>query len=53
MPEDEFDEKYKIILRKVQSLTTDEMEKRRIEYIFNPPNQEEAKDFLDKDLKSS
>lgn len=46
MSEEEFDEKYKIILRKVQNATTDEMEKRRIEFIFNPPSQEKAKEFL-------
>ena len=48
MSEEEFDEKYKIILKKVQSLTTDEMEKTRIEFIFNPPSQEKAKEFLNK-----
>lgn len=48
MSEEEFDEKYKIILRKVQNLTTDEMEKTRIEFIFNPPSQEKAKEFLNK-----
>lgn len=46
MSEEEFDTKYKIILRKVQSLTTDEMEKQGIEFIFNPPSQEQARKFL-------
>ncbi len=46
MPEEEFDEKYKIILRKVQKLTTDEMEKTRIEFIFNPPTKEQAIAFF-------
>lgn len=46
MSEEEFDEKYKVILRKVQKLTNDENEKRRIEFIFNPPTQEGAKEFL-------
>lgn len=46
MSEEEFDTKYKIILRKVQNLTTDEMEKQRIEFIFNPPSQEQARKFL-------
>lgn len=49
MPEEEFDEKYRVILRKIQKLTNDESEKRRIEYIFNPPTQEEAKKFLNKE----
>lgn len=46
MSEEEFDTKYKIILRKVQNLTNDEMEKQRIEFIFNPPSQEQARKFL-------
>lgn len=46
MSEEEFNEKYKIILKKVQNLTTDEMEKTRIEFIFNPPSQETAMKFL-------
>lgn len=46
MSEEEFDKGYKIILRKVQNATNDEMEKQRIEFIFNPPSQEQAKEFL-------
>ena len=46
MSEEEFDKKYKIILRKVQNATNDELEKTRIEFIFNPPSQEQARKFL-------
>lgn len=46
MSEEEFDTKYKKILRLVQQKTTDEMEKQRIEFIFNPPSQEQARKFL-------
>lgn len=46
MSEEEFDTKYKKILRLVQQNTKDEMEKTRIEFIFNPPSQEQARKFL-------
>lgn len=46
MSEEEFNTKYKKILRLVQQNTNDEMEKTRIEFIFNPPSQEKAKEFL-------
>lgn len=46
LSDEEFDERYKKFLRKVQELTSDPMEKKRIEFIFNPPTQEEAQQFL-------
>lgn len=46
MSEEEFDERYKILLRKVQERTNDELEKQRIEFIFNPPKPEVAKEFI-------
>lgn len=46
MPENEFDEKYKKILKYVQEHTNQEYEKQLIENIFNPPSMEAAKNFL-------
>lgn len=44
--DEEFDIRYKKLLRLVQEHTNDPREKQRIEFIFNPPGQEEAKKFL-------
>lgn len=46
MPKEEFDERYKKLLKKVQELTTNENEKKIIDFIFNPPRNEMAKKFL-------
>lgn len=46
MSEDEFDKKYKELLKIVYNKTTDKLEKIRIEFIFNPPKKEVAKDFI-------
>jgi len=46
LPEEEFDKQYKMILKYVMQHTNDEMEKTRISFIFNPPSQEKAKEFL-------
>lgn len=46
MNEEEFIERYNILLKYVQKNTNDELEKRRIEFIFNPPNLEQARKFL-------
>lgn len=46
MPESEFDESYKKILKYVQQNTIQEYEKQLIENIFKPPNMEMAINFL-------
>ena len=46
MDEKEFDERYNKLLKYIMEHTTDENEKTRISYIFNPPTEEEAKKFL-------
>ena len=46
LSEEEFDRQYKLILKYVMQQTTDESEKTRISFIFNPPSQEQAKAFL-------
>lgn len=46
MSEEEFDIKYKKLLRLVQEHTNDEREKKVIEFIFDPPTKEETKEFL-------
>ena len=49
MEEKEFEERYNKLLHYIYENTTDEEEKTRIGYIFNPPGQEEALAFLNKD----
>ncbi len=49
MSDEEFDEKYNSFLKKIESLTTNEYEKKLINFIFNPPGLEEAKKFLESD----
>lgn len=46
MNEKEFEERYDKLLRYIMEHTTNEEEKIRISYIFNPPSQEETKKFL-------
>ena len=42
----EFDKKYSELLRIIKNKTTDEGEKKLIEFIFIPPSWEKAKQFL-------
>lgn len=46
MDEEEFQEKYDNFLHYVHNHTTDEHEKMRINFIFNPPSKEVAKKFI-------
>ena len=46
MPQDEFDSKYRLLLKKVQELTNDAREKQIIENIFNPPKMSDARKML-------
>lgn len=46
MTDEEFDERYNKLLQVIKNKTTDEGEKRLIEFIFNPPSWEKAKQFL-------
>lgn len=46
MSQEEFDNKYNELLRFNQKHTTDERERMRIEFIFNPPEREVAKRFI-------
>lgn len=46
LPFDEFNFKYEKLLKKVQEISDREDEKRLIDYIFSPPSEKEAKDFL-------
>lgn len=46
MAKDEFDTRYKKLLKKIQQLTTNENEKSVISFIFNPPRNENARQFL-------
>lgn len=48
MKDDEFEERYNKLLNYIMNHTTDEDEKKRISFIFNPPTQEEAIQFLNK-----
>lgn len=46
MNQEEFDKRYEDLLKKIQATTTDEREKIRIGFIFNPPQTEVAKNYL-------
>ncbi|MBQ7030798.1 MAG: hypothetical protein IJN13_00305 [Bacilli bacterium] len=46
MQEEAFDQKYKKLLRRVQEFTNDELEKIRIEFIFNVPTANTARKFV-------
>lgn len=46
LSEEEFDIRYKKLLKLVQERTTDEREKKVIGFIFNPPKEEEATKFI-------
>ena len=46
MPSEEFDKKYNELLKFLMNKTTDEKEKTRINFIFNVPTPETAKEFL-------
>lgn len=46
MSDEEFQEKYKKMLLWIHDHTTDEREKTRIEFIFNPPSKEKARSFI-------
>lgn len=46
MPQGEFDEKYKKLLRLVQARTTNENEKNLIDCIFNPPKEKTSREIL-------
>lgn len=46
MSKEEFDERYYKLLKYIMEHTNDENERKRISYIFNPPSQEEAQEFL-------
>lgn len=48
MEETEFRQRYDKLLHYIYEHTTDEEERIRIGYIFNPPNQQEAQAFLNK-----
>ena len=48
MEEKTFQEGYNRLLKHIQENTTDEEEKIRIEYIFNPPNEIEALEFINR-----
>lgn len=48
MQEDEFQEKYKILLKFVYEHTNNDFEKQIIENIFNPPTPEKAREVLNK-----
>ena len=49
MKEIDFEEYYNTILKYVMNHTTDASEKTRIGFIFNPPSEEKAKEFLSKE----
>ena len=51
MQDTAFEEYYNTILKYVMNHTTDESEKTRIGFIFNPPSAEKAKEFLMKGNK--
>jgi len=46
LPQEEFDIRYKKLLRLVHSRTNNEQEKKIIDNIFNPPSPQEAREFL-------
>ena len=46
LSDDEFEERYNKMLKYIMEHTTDDREKQRIKYIFNPPSEQEAKEFL-------
>lgn len=46
LSDEEFEERYNKMLKFIMEHTTDERERTRISYIFNPPNEEQAKEFL-------
>ena len=46
LSDEEFEERYNKLLKYIMEHTTDENEKTRIGYIFNPPSAEEAREFL-------
>ena len=48
MSEEDFEKYYNTILKFVMNRTTDESEKTRIGFIFNPPSEEKALEFLKK-----
>jgi hypothetical protein len=47
MSKEEFDIKYKNLLKYIKEHTLDEQESTRISFIFNPPSKERAKKFLE------
>lgn len=44
--DEEFNERYDKLLRYIMEHTTDENERKRISFIFNPPSEQEAREFL-------
>jgi len=46
MSKEEFEERYNKLLKYIMEHTTDERERTRIGFIFNPPSKEKAKQFL-------
>lgn len=46
MSEEEFNERYNKLLKYIMEHTTDEAERKRISFIFNPPTKEQALEFL-------
>lgn len=48
MPEQEFDDSYNKILKYVMEHMTDVSEKERIGFIFNPPSEEKARNYLNR-----